>query len=90
MFRKLLNYYRRPLADEQNTGRLSFQQYQSYAASGVNGNGGQGVRRTINATSLVTLAPGPTHKLNNPFVTGNLNSSLVVQPLQDNNSLTSF
>ena len=81
MLNRLIKFIRRPDINAQNTGHEAFQQYQGYILSGVNGNGGQGVRRTIAATQLATIAVGPTHKLNDPTATGNANVNLELQSL---------
>jgi len=83
MFRKFIRHITRPLLGEQSTARLAYQPYQGLALSGVNGNGGQGVRRTMSATGPVTLAPGPTHVTRDPTGTGNPSAGLVLQPLSD-------
>lgn len=83
MFRKFIRHITRPLLGEQSTARLAYQPYQGLALSGVNGNGGQGVRRTVNATSTVTIAPGPSTVVRDPTVTGNPSSGLELQPLSD-------
>lgn len=83
----LLNFIKRPFVGDQTTARDAFQQYQGYAFSGVNGNGGQGVRRSMFATSPAGIAPGPTHKLNDPSATGNDAYSIGVQPLTDNRNI---
>jgi hypothetical protein len=83
MFRKFIRHITRPLLGEQSTARLAYQPYQGLALSGVNGNGGQGVRRTINATSTVTFSPGPTTVVRDPTVTGNPSSGLQLQALSD-------
>lgn len=85
MLGKLIRFIKRPLINEQNTGREAFQQYNGYAYAGVNGNGGQGVRRSMRATSPATIAIGPTHKLNDPTATGNNNTNLQLQPLSKDN-----
>ena len=83
MLRKFIRHIARPLLGEQDTARLAYQPYQGLALSGVNGNGGQGVRRSMSATSTVTLAPGPTHVVRDPTGTGNPSSGPMLQPLSD-------
>jgi hypothetical protein len=90
MLKSFLRFIRRPIINEQNTGRYSYQQYQGYALAGINGNGGQGVRRTVNAINPATIVPGNSLVRNDPTVTGNPNTNLVVQPLSEDNSLSSF
>jgi hypothetical protein len=89
MIRRLIMYLKRPMIDDQNTGRLAYQPYNHYALAGVNGNGGQGVRRSIRATNPGTLAVGPTHKINDPTVTGNTNAGPQLQSLVEQNAITS-
>lgn len=86
MFRKLINFIRRPDINEQNTGHEAYQQYQSYAMAGVNGNGGQGVRRTVNAINPATIAIGPTYVTLDPTATGNPNVNVGTNPLSDDAS----
>lgn len=90
MFKTLLRFIRRPDINEQNTGHLAYQQYNGYAYAGVNGNGGQGVRRALNATNPATIVPGNSLVFNDPTATGNPNTNLGVQPLSDDNSISSF
>ena len=85
MFKKFLRFIRRPDINEQNTGHEAYQQYQGYSYAGVNGNGGQGVRRTINAINPATIAVGNTLVKRDPTQTGNPSSSPVVQPLSGDN-----
>ena len=81
MFGKLIRFFRRPDINSQNTGHEAYQQYQGYALAGVNGNGGQTVKRTIAPMQKATIAVGPTHKLNDPTGTGNTNTNIYLQPL---------
>lgn len=85
MLGELIRFIKRPLINEQNTGREAFQQYNGYAYAGVNGNAGFGVRRSMRATNPASIAVGPTHKLNDPTVTGNNNVNLNLQPLSKDN-----
>lgn len=87
MFRKIFSFIRRPDIDEQNTGHFAYQQSQGYAYSGVNGNGGQGVRRSLNATNPATIVPGNSLVRRDPTVTGNPNASPQVQALSDDSSV---
>lgn len=82
-----INYIMRPFVGDQTTSRLSMQRYQGLAFSGINGNGGQFTKGTMAATYTGTITPGPTHKLNDPAVTGNENYNLVVQELGGNRSI---
>lgn len=84
----VLRFIRRPDINEQNTGHEAFQQYNGYAFAAYNGNGGFTVKRSMNATNPATIAPGPTHKLNDPTVTGNNNVNLELRPLSEDNSNT--
>ena len=86
MFKALLRFIRRPDINEQNTGHLAYQQYNGYAFAGVNGNGGQGVRRTVNAINPATIAPGNSLVMRDPTVTGNPNTNLGLQPLSPDQS----
>lgn len=84
MFRKLIKFILRPEINEQNTGRFAYQQYQGYARAGVNGNGGQGVRRTVNAINPATIVPGNSLVKRDPTQTGNPSDTVSIQPLSDN------
>lgn len=90
MFKTLLRFILRPDINEQNTGHLAYQQYNGYAYAGVNGNGGQGVRRTVNAINPATIVPGNSLVHRDPTVTGNPNSNIGVQPLSDDSSTGSI
>jgi hypothetical protein len=90
MFRKFIRHITRPLLDEQSTARLAYQPYQGLALTGVNGNGGQGVRRSMGATSAVTFAPGPTTVRTDPSGTGNSSGGLQLQPLSDDAMTTAL
>lgn len=81
MIAKVLNFFARPKLGETETQNLAFQQYQGYGLADVNGNGGHVYARSLMATSFVNLAPGPTLKLNNLAVTGNVNQTLDLQSL---------
>lgn len=87
----VLRFIRRPDINEQNTGHEAFQQYNGYAYAAYNGNGGFTVKRSMNATNPANIAIGPTHKLNDPTVTGNNNVNLQLIPLsEDNNNTRSY
>lgn len=86
MIKTLLRFIRRPDINEQNTGHMAYQQYNGYALAGVNGNGGQGVRRSLNAINPATIVPGNSLVRLDPTVTGNPNSNLEIQPLTDESS----
>lgn len=91
MFKKLINFIRRPDINEQNTGHEAYQQYNGYSYAGINGNGGQGVRRTLNAINPATIVPGNSLVKRDPTQTGNPAWSPVIQPLTgDNTNLSSF
>lgn len=84
---KFLNFIKRPFVGDQTTARQAYQQSNGYAFAGVNGGAGFTVRRSITATQPAGIAIGPTHKLNDPFVTGNNNINLELQPLTDDRSI---
>jgi hypothetical protein len=77
----VLNFIKRAFVGDQTTGRLSFQQYQSYARAGVNGDAGFTVKGQVNATYPAGIAPGPTHRLIDPLQTGNPSVTLELFPL---------
>lgn len=78
---RLWNYVRRALLGEQGTTNEVYLRSQGLAYSGVNGNGGQTVRRSFAATQPATRIIGPTLKLNDPSVTGNPNTTIGQSPL---------
>lgn len=79
----VLNFVKRPFVGEQTTARDAYLGYQSYAFAGMNGNGGQTVRRTIAPMQPAGIVPGNTLKLNDPTATGNVARNVVVQPLSE-------
>ena len=87
MFGALIRFIKRPLVDEQTTGREAFQQYNGYAFAGVNGGAGFTVKNSPRATNPANIAVGPTHKLNDPTVTGNNNTGPQLQPLSTDDVL---
>lgn len=74
-------FKRAPDIDDQNTGHFIFQHTQGYAYVPYNGGAGFTVRRSMNATTPAGIVPGPTHKLNDPTVTGNSSGTLLLSPL---------
>ena len=90
MLSKLIRFIKRPDINEQNTGHYAYQQYNGYAYAGINGNGGQGVRRSLNATNPATIVPGNSLVKRDPTQTGNSSSTVSVQPLSDDTSIASF
>ena len=82
----ILNFFKRPFVGDQTTAREAFQGYQSYALAGVNGNGGFTVKGQISPIYPAGIAPGPTHKLNDPTATGNSSDTVEVVALTDNRS----
>jgi hypothetical protein len=62
---------KRPIVGEQTTERLAFHPYQGLAYSGINGDAGFNAHRSLGATAPMGIVPGPSHKLNDPTVTGN-------------------
>lgn len=85
--RKLLNYLKRPFIGEQTTERLAFQQYNGLAATGINGDAGFTVKGQIKPCTGAIVVPGPSHKLNDLAVTGNIGYSAGVEPLTDNRNI---
>ena len=85
--KSVINFLKRPFVGEQNTGRESFQRYNEPIYEGVNGGAGFTVLAQVSATYPAGIAPGPTHKLNDPFATGNTSASPVLQPLADNRNI---
>lgn len=83
----IINLIKRPFVGDQTTGRDAFLGYQSYALAGVNGDAGFTVKGQIAATYPAGIAPGPTHKLNDPSATGNNSSSVELLPLSDTRNI---
>lgn len=81
MLGKLFNWIRRPLIDSQGTAQEAYQRSHNYTLSSVNGNGGHGVRSTVNAINPATIAVGPTLKRNDPAATGNNSYGIHLEPL---------
>lgn len=86
MFNKVINLVKRPFVGDQTTARLALERNQGLAYSGINGNGGQGVRRSLNACNPATVAVGPTLRPFDPTITGNPADTLGMQSLTDNTS----
>ena len=86
----VLNFIKRAFVGEQTTERLSYQQSQSYAYAGVNGGSGFTVKGQIPATYPAGIAPGPTHRLQDPTATGNPSTTLDLEALTANTSLKSI
>lgn len=85
--RSVINFLTRPFVGDQTTARQAFQQYNGYAYTGINGDAGFTVLGQIRAEYPAGIAPGPTHKLNDPSVTGNDSSNIALQPLTDDRSI---
>lgn len=83
MLNKFLNFVKRPFVGDQTTARLAFEQYNGYSFTGIVGNGGQMVKRSLNAINPAGITPGPTIKPLDASVTGNPNSSPVLESLTD-------
>lgn len=75
-------WLRRPTLGEQNTGHLAVQQSAGYSSVDAMGWGGMSVQRSMNASNPANTTPGPTHKLNDPTVTGNTNVNVKLLPLE--------
>lgn len=86
MFGKVFSFIKRPFVGDQTTGRLVYQRSQGLAYSGINGNGGQGVRRSLNAINPANIAVGPTERAFDPTITGNPSDSLGLQSLSEDTS----
>lgn len=83
MIQPLIRYITRPQLGANNIENEAFQQYNGYSFSDIRGNGGHNYNRSINPLSYVTMVIGPTLKMNNPAVTGNINGALSLQSLTD-------
>ena len=83
----IINFIKRAFVGDQTTGRLSYQKYQGLALTGINGNGGITVIGQVSPIYPAGIAVGPTHKLNDPSVTGNDAFTLYNTPLTDNRSI---
>lgn len=82
--RNFIRFITRPFVGDQNTGREAYLRYQGLAPAAYNGNGGFTPVRSMRATTPANITPGPTHKLNDPSVTGNSSAPYNQQPLSDN------
>lgn len=83
----VLNYIKRRFVGDDTTARLSYQQYAGYPLTSYRGWTGFNVHNQIAATYPMSIAPGPTHKVNDPTVTGNNSYNLTTVPLTDNRSI---
>ncbi len=76
-------FSRRPEINEQNTGREAFQRVTGLAFTPSNGGAGIVFTRSPSALNPGTVMVGPSHKLNDPTVTGNVSGSPHLQSLSD-------
>lgn len=83
----VLNFITRRFVGDDTTARLSYQQYNGLPLTSYRGWTGFNVLGQITATYSAGIAPGPTHKLNDPTATGNNSYNLNLQPLTDNRSI---
>jgi len=74
-------YNRRPEINEQNTGREAFERVTGLSFTPSNGGAGIVFTRSPSPFNPGTVMVGPTHKLNDPTVTGNVSGSVDVSPL---------
>lgn len=83
----VINLIKRRFVGDDTTARLSYQQYNGLLLTSYRGWTGFNVLNQVTATYPASIAPGPTHKLNDPTVTGNNSYVLTTQPLTDNRSI---
>ena len=83
----VINFIKRAFVGEQTTGRESYQRYNEPVYEGVNGSAGFTILGKLDAMQPAGITPGPTHKLNDPSVTGNDNRDVYLQPLTDNRNI---
>lgn len=76
-------FKRRPQINSfpENTGVEAYQPYNGLALVDYQGITGQTVLRNFNALNPGMIVPGPSHKVNDPTVTGNVNYGLTTVPL---------
>lgn len=77
----LLQWIKRALVGNQSAELNAYQRGQGLALAGVNGNGGQTVRRSLNAVQPANRIIGPTLVRNDPSATGNPSATYGVNPL---------
>ena len=84
---RVLEFIKRPFVGEQGTGRLAYQKSQGLTYASANGGAGIAALRTLRATNPASIVIGPSHRLNDPTVTGNTNTNIVLQPLINNDDM---
>lgn len=80
---KVFRFSKRPDIDAQNTGHEVYQKQIGYDFTDVRGIGGINVLHSPSPYNPGTVMVGPTHKVNDPTVTGNNAQDLKVAPLSD-------
>jgi len=80
---KAFLFNRRPEINEQNTGREAFQRVTGLAFAPSNGGAGIVFTGSPSPFNLPTFMPGPTLKVVDPTVTGNVSGSPMLQQLSD-------
>lgn len=86
-----IRFSKRPEIDEQNTGRLAFERPQGLFLVPFSGGAGIIPLGQLNACNPADVMVGPTHRLENGFVTGNISGTMDLSPLtQQEVSLGTF
>jgi len=78
-----IRFNKRPEIDEQNTGRLAFQRPQGLFEVPFSGAAGIIPLGQLNACNPAGIMLGPTHRLENGFVTGNISGTAMLSPLTE-------
>ncbi len=77
----VLQFLKRAFIGDQTTARLSYQRNLDYVYAGVNGGAGFTVKGQVSPIYPAGIAPGPTHRLQDPTATGNPNTTLDLEAL---------
>lgn len=83
MIKAIFGFIKRPRLGNTQTDNLVYDRPFSYPYKDIKGNGGYGYLRTITATSPMGITLGPTQKVINPAVTGNISGTLENSALTD-------
>lgn len=83
MLRAIFGFSKRPKLGNTQTDNLVYDRPFAYAPIDIKGIGGHAYIRSMAATYPMGITPGPTQKLVNPAVTGNINTTLETTALTD-------
>lgn len=78
---KIMDFIRRPIVGQDTTAALVYRKQWGYTSADIYGNGGRRVSRQLAATAPMNITPGPTHRITDPTVTGNVPGTFEIEPL---------